>query len=839
MKNSLELQLEVYFADFRLKMSFLGRGIARVVGYVFYLFLIAATLTFLFSGINWLLYLGFFLAIFLIDYLIHFRQGDRALSELPKSGKVNLAKFMTPATFHVLEKALDRSVFKKTDFFLEIIKQLIKIKTIKEGLVRMDIKMNEFEQKADGFLVESIQKEQNKSLAQEQLQILIKLAFGKALSSRQRFIQPHHLLSALAVVSDEWVGRLFNLFEVQGGDLEKALIFSSFSEHLSKFRSWPSTLSGFVPGVHRRIRHRIMNRAWTSRPTRVLDRYSLDLTDLARQGETGFLIGHKAEYERLVDALSRSVNPNALLVGEEGIGKETLIAHLAFNISKDQVPAALFDKRLVSFQISDLVAGATPEIVQDRLQQIVSEIITAGNVILYLPEFHDLVKTSGTAYLSAADALVPIIKNSAFPVIGATYPPEFKRDIESRSDLVGSFEVIRVNEITQDEAEEVLVYESLLLERSAKVVISFGAIKKSVYLAKKYFTNRFLPSSAGDLLRSALAGVKQKEKKVLEARDVIAAAEAKVNVPMHEAGEEESKKLLNLEKIIHEKLIDQEEAVKAVANVLREYRSGLARSGGPIASFLFVGPTGVGKTELAKILAEVQFGAREAMIRFDMTEYQDKQSFFRFIGSPDGKISGSLTDAVLEKPYSLILLDEFEKAFTDIWDLFLQVFDDGRLTDNMGRVVDFSNTIIIATSNAHSDIINQSLRAGETMAKIAEYFKKKLIDVFKPELLNRFTKIVVFNNLSSEDILKVTMIRLRDFAKIVEGQGIFLEFEEEAARQIARLGFDPEFGARPLERVIAEKLRAPLAEKILKGEAKRGARLKVIKRGEDLEFGNS
>ncbi|MEK7076879.1 MAG: AAA family ATPase, partial [Patescibacteria group bacterium] len=360
----------------------------------------------------------------------------------------------------------------------------------------------------------------------------------------------------------------------------------------------------------------------------MLDKYSYDFTDLARREEAGFLIGHEDEYRRMVDALSRPMNPNAMLVGESGIGKETIVAHLAFEIVKDEVPPAIFDKRLVALQLSNLVAGAGPEELQERLGKIVEEIAIAGNIILYIPDIHNLVRTSGTAYLSAADALIPIISNNAFPVVGATYPKEFKEFLEPRSDFVGSFEVIRVEEISEAEAEKLLVYESLLLENKYKITISFGAIKTAVKLAKKYFHNKFLPASAQELLRGGVALVARHKEKILGPQRIIDAAEEKINIPIHEAGKAEAEALLNLEEAIHKRLIDQEEAVKAVSNAIREYRSGLSRAGGPIATFLFVGPTGVGKTELSKILAKIQFGSEQMMIRFDMTEYQDKQSFF-------------------------------------------------------------------------------------------------------------------------------------------------------------------------------------------------------------------
>ncbi len=833
--NTQVAEREVYFSDPRLKMTVVGRLMVRVIGYSSYVFLLAATLVLIFLKVDRLFYLGILLALFFLDYLWHTREADRPLFEMPSRGRVNLARYFNPDAFGVIEQALDRSLISKTNFTLEILRELLGVRNIKEGLLRMDVPPDEFEHKLADFL-----KDANVATTPEEREgwmlTLARAAFLGASKNGHKFIEPSDLFSALPALKDEYVGRLFEIFSISEGDLEKALIFSSLKSQFSRLRGLPTTLGGFVPGVHQRIRHRVINRAWTSRPTPNLDKYSLDLTDLARKEEVGFLVGHQSEYDRLEDVLARPVNPNALLVGEEGIGKETIVSHLAFQISKDKIPEALYDKRLVLLQISEVTAGAAQDELQARLKRIVDEIVAAGNIILYIPEFHNLTRTSGAAYLSAADALVPIIKNNAFPVIGATYPREFKEAVETRSDILGLFEVVRVNEVSQEEAEKILVYESMILERGSRILVSFGAIKKAVILAKKYFTSKFLPSSADELLKSAFSEAKRRGERVVGAEAVMRSVEERVNVPIREVGGDEAQELLNLESIIHERLINQEEAVVAVSNVLREYRSGLMKPGKPIASFLFVGPTGVGKTELSKILTEIMFGSKDSMVRFDMTEYQDKLSFYRFIGSPDGKITGALTDAILKKPYASILLDEFEKAYPDILDLFLQVFDDGRLTDNLGRTVDFQNTIIIATSNAHSDIINEAMRAGQKMSEIGEYLKRKLTDVFKPELLNRFSKIVVFDNLSKENVKKIAVLNLNEFSRNLREQGIFLEFGDSAVDMIARLGYDPAFGARPLQRVIDDKIKAPLAEKILRKEVIRGGKFKVDAEGEEIKI---
>jgi len=565
--------------------------------------------------------------------------------------------------------------------------------------------------------------------------------------------------------------------------------------------------------------------------------FGWDMTDMALSGRAGFLVGHSQEYDRMVDILSRPTKPNVILVGDPGIGKETIVGHLAYRISKDEVPKQLFDKRLMALNISALVSGADQAELQRRINTVFSEVRAAGNIILYIPEIHNLSRTSGELYLSAANIMLPLISDDDFPTIGTTYPQEYKKFIERDSAFSGAFEAIQVAELTDGESEEFLVYESILLEKEWKMTIEFSAVKKAVYLAKKYFHQKPLPSSAEDLLKEALSEARRKGEKILTEKDVISAAERKVNIPIHQAGPAEAKSLLGLEDTIHERMVDQNEAVSAVSRSLREYRSGLSRQGGPIAAFLFVGPTGVGKTELAKALARIQFGSEEMMIRLDMSEYQEKDSVSRLIGSADGHIYGSLTESILEKPYSLLLLDEFEKANPDILNLFLQVLDDGRLTDGSGRLVDFQNTIIIATSNAQSEFIKTSLEEGAGIEMISTEIKKRLTQQFRPELLNRFSDVIVFKTLSREDIVAITRIQLGGVAKLLmDSQGIEAEFDDEAVSVVAKAGYDPVFGARPLRGVISKMIKDPLSGKILRGELERGSKVTVTVKDGTLQF---
>jgi ATP-dependent Clp protease ATP-binding subunit ClpC len=824
---------DFYFDDPRLRMTIAGRMLVRVISYVSYLVFIVATVVFLLArDIPTLFYLGMFLVLVLVDLLVHRGEGDTPVSELPKTGRINLAETMGVPAFTVIERAVDRSIITKKNFLLELTARLFELPQVQNGLQRLDVDPKAFKTKLDTLMQES---PAGMSYL-DAMTPLVTRAFVSAAGAGHEFITPADLFSALPAMADESLDRLFSLFYIEEGDLELALIFSALAAKKGPFARIPDVVGGFARETHRVVPHRIMNRAWTSRPTPTLDKYGIDFTDLARDAQAGFLIGHEQEYEHLIEAIGKPIDPNAILIGEPGSGKEALIRHLAYCLTKDDVPEGLFDRRLVGLQMQNLIAGAAPEELNARLKNVVDEILTAGNIILFIPDIHNLVRTSGAAYLSAADALMSVITSNRFPIVGTSYPHEFKEFIEPRSDFVGNFETIMVNEISEADAEKILIYESFLLERQSRIAVSFGAIKRAVVLAKKYLHDKRLPSSAEDLLKGAVVDAERRGEKVVTPDRVTAVAEEKVNIPMHEAEGNEAETLLHMEEIIHERIIGQDEAVKAVAQALREYRSGLARKGGPIASFLFVGPTGVGKTELAKQLAEIQFGSEKLMVRFDMTEYQDKTSFFRFIGSPDGTVRGALTDAIREKPYSLVLLDEFEKAYPDILNLFLQVLDDGRLTDNMSRVIDFTNTIVIATSNAHSDIINDALAKGQSMAEIADYLKARLADVLKPELLNRFSKIIVFRNLELAQLPQIVQINLNELTTTLHAQGIMLSFSPEAVAKIAKLGYDPAFGARPLRRAIDEYVRAPLSEALLAKKIAKGAKIQCVCKDDKFDF---
>ena len=816
----------LYFHEPRLLFTSLGEFLVRLISYSMYAVLSLGAIFLLIANTPTMRRIGILIAIFLIDRAFHGGKGERSIAELTGEKK-NVALTLTAPAYRVINRAYRKARTVGKNFHLILLQELLEHKDIKESLKRLSVDIHEFEKKVES----AIQTAPVNSLKRDDLLRVIEslavIAYGNALRTGEQYVHTRNLFVALSLAADPAASRLFELSELSSTNLQEAVIFGRWRKIFFKRFGLPSVLGGFIHPPVGSTKKR-MNRSWTSRPTPTLDRFSTDLTDLARANQAGFLIGHEKEFEALLQVVARVGKPNALLVGEPGAGKNSVIAHLAYRMVNDDVPPVLFDKRLVSIDVGGLISDVTPDALAGRLKNIVDEVLAAGNIVLHISNMHDLFRTGQAKAMNAIDILLPLIVSQGIPVIGESFPREFKQYIEPRTDFLDQFQVVPIEEISEDDAVKYLIYSSLILEKQYGIFITFRAIEKAVNLAHRYFHDKLLPGSAEDLLKQAITAATTNKKKLVEADTVVAIAEQQSKVPIGQAQEVEAEKLLNLESIIHERLVNQDAAVSSVSRALREYRSGLARKGGPIATFLFVGPTGVGKTELAKILADIQFGSKDFMLRFDMSEYQDKQSIFQLIGTPSGEKSGALTDEVLKNPYSLVLLDEFEKAHPDILNLFLQVFDDGRLTDSMGHVVDFQNTIIIATSNANSTFIKEEIEKGSKVEDVAVELKKKLTDYFKPELINRFSDIIVFRDLKPEEIYSITKLLVKDVVGTLRAaQGIDLRVDDSALRKIAELGFSPVFGARPLRQVISEKVRSTLAEKILRREITRGVVLSL------------
>jgi ATP-dependent Clp protease ATP-binding subunit ClpC len=825
---------QIQFFDPRLFMTTGGRSFVRIVGNVTYGILLAMIIGFFIADVLWLRSLGMLFVLFLLDRFLHRGQPKQFFDREEEITSLNVVDYITPATYRMIEIAFERSSIMGGSFSLHLMKLLGERRDIKTGLIRLGVPYEAFLEKIKNSL-----RAENIPLDKQEILTLINdigvAAYKDARKNGDNFVQTKHIFTALIAIKIPEIIALMKLYHVKPLDLENAFIFHSLQKRRFRFQ-----MEAINP---RKVKHRVMNRAWSAKPTPFLDTLGEDLTDFARITKRAMFIGHEQEYNHVVDILLRPQNANALLVGDPGIGTEIVINRLAWNIVYDRVPQKLFDRRLVAVHISKLLSGSRGEDiteriahegdVAERITRLVDEVTSSGNIILYFPDVHNIAKGSSRS-MNIGDLLLPALRDANVMVIGATYPREFKEYIEMDTEFAHLFERVNVKELNEPESVQYLVYKSLNLEKQYDITITFQAIQEAVSLAHRYLHRELLPGSAKKLLEEAFALAKKQKKSAVTHDDVLLIAEEHAQIPIHIAKKTEAKKLLQLETLIHERYINQEEAVRSVSEAVREYRSGLTREGGPIASFLFVGPTGVGKTELSKLLTELQFGDEKFMLRFDMSEYQEAESLHRFIGSPDGKIRGALTDGVLEKPYSLILLDEFEKANPNILNLFLQVFDEGRLTDAFGRTVEFENTIIIATSNAHSEFIKKTMDTGAEMAVIEERLKWKLTDFFKPELLNRFSRIVVFQELSQKHVWKVTELQLAQFAKdIKERNSIELTFDDKVIDEIAKKGYDPGFGARPIQRVINDNVRSLLAKKILNEEITEGMSVHIgYKEGE-------
>ncbi|MEI6477382.1 MAG: AAA family ATPase [bacterium] len=560
-----------------------------------------------------------------------------------------------------------------------------------------------------------------------------------------------------------------------------------------------------------------MNRAWTALPTPFLDQYSTDLTRLAGHGAVASVSVRDAEIQKMLEVLGRTQKNSLLMLGEPGVGKNTLLGALALHMIEEDVPEILKDKRLISMDSAALLdKGANSE---QNMQAILDEVGQAGNVILAIPDIQVLVGTSDNA-LDAASLLSSALNQGKLQVITTATYADYHRYVESNAQLAAILETVEIKEVSVEQAITILEEEAPSIEAKQQVFLTYPAIATAAEMAKKYFPEKMLPESAIGLIDEAASAVRLAKGSWVSKDDVLDTVEKKTNIPVREADDQEATRLLNLEDSLHMRVIGQLEAIHAVANAIRRSRAGLHQGERPIATFLFVGPTGVGKTETAKALAAIYYGKEEAMIRLDMSEYQDSSSIYRLIGAPQASASehtegGSLTQPVRENPFSLILLDELEKASPEVLNVFLQLLDDGRLTENTGRTVHFNNTIIIATSNAGSTELAQLLQKGLSVDELPKQVRALLQSHFRPEFLNRFDAIVPFHPLTQSEIEQVVTLMLKEVTEKMAEQKYIIEFDPATVTKIAQTGFDPLYGARPLRRLIQDKVEGKLAEMIL------------------------
>ena len=586
-----------------------------------------------------------------------------------------------------------------------------------------------------------------------------------------------------------------------------------------------------------------------------LEEYGIDLTAQAKNGELDPIAGRDREVERVVHILLRRTKNNPIIIGEAGVGKTAIVEGLAQSIATGKAPKDLQNKKIIQLDLSSMVAGASHRgEFEERLRSVIKETQTAGNVILFIDEIHTLIGAGDTeGALDASNIIKPFLARGQLQLIGTTTTMEYRKHFEKDKAFERRFQPVLVDEPTEEAAVEMLNIIKPKYENFHKVVITPEAISSSVKLSKRYIGERYLPDKAVDLLDEAAAEVrleqnegKRQETSVKE-EDIQKVVSSWTGIPITKLTENESEKLLHLEEFIHKRLIDQEAAVTTVAEAVRRGRIGLSNANRPIASFIFLGPTGVGKTELAKTLASILFGKEEAMIRLDMSEYMEKHEVAKLIGAPPGYVGyeegGQLTEAVRAKPYSIVLLDEIEKAHPDVFNILLQLLEDGRLTDNKGNTISFKNTIVIATSNIGSALIQQQLSENaleeqKTGVQNEDLAKKKFEDLskilvgelrkfFRPELLNRFDGVVIFEPLAQKDMMQVAKLGIEGTRKLLLAQEIDLEVSESGLAQLAKEGYDPQYGARPLRRLIQTGIENPIAVLIINKTFVKGDKIMV------------
>ncbi len=568
---------------------------------------------------------------------------------------------------------------------------------------------------------------------------------------------------------------------------------------------------------------------WAAGYTITLDEFALDWTKIIKQSNYPEIIGYKEEIDQLEHILASPELNNALIVGEPGVGTKNIIQALA---TKSALGLSLPEtnyKRVVELQMSALLAKAQSlDEAEELLQKIFNEVVSSGNVILVIDEFHNYVgKKTGAGALDITSLLVPYLRMPQFPLVALTSYMGLHRDIEQNPSLLNYFVKIEVKEPNAQETQKMLEMEIPELESKYKRYISYQALKDLIKLSEKFITNVPFPKKAQELLEEVFVKTASKKQQWIMPEDIAYLVTQKTEIPVGKLEKEEKQILLNLEELIHRRIINQNEAVKEVSAALRRARAQIVERKKPMGSFLFLGPTGVGKTETAKALAEIYFGSEEKMIRLDMSEFQNIEDIPRLIGSPENE--GLLTTPVRENPFSLVLLDEIEKAHLNILNLFLQVLDEGHITDGLGRKVDFKNTIIIATSNAGYKIILKALEKGNDLAKIKQPLLDHLFQegIFRPEFVNRFDAVVLFRPLTKENLLDIAQLMLNKIKKGLEEKRIEFVITEPLKEKIVELGYNITFGARNMRRVIQDKVEDAIAQALLKGEITPGTKFQI------------
>jgi len=787
--------------------------------------------------------------------------------------QVDITQYFSDATTNLLQRAAQQAVEWGS---LDLSSEHLLYAALQDGVVRRVLdEVGADPEAIRAQLEEEAQKggrtDVSPSLAPDAKRALL-AAYEESRDLGSSYVGPEHVLLALAADDESDGGRLLSRFGLSHTRLRGAVV------------------RGVDTGGEAR-------EPASSTPT--LDEYSRDLTQMAREGKLDPVIGRAEEVESTIEILSRRTKNNPVLIGDPGVGKTAIVEGIAQRVVNDEVPETLSDKRVVQLDLSGIVAGTQYRgQFEERLKKVIDEVReNSDELILFIDELHTVVGAGAAeGAMDASNMLKPALSRGELHVVGATTIDEYRKNIEKDAALERRFQPVLVSEPTVEDTIDILQGLKDRYEAHHRVKIREEAIIAAAELSDRYITGRFLPDKAIDLMDQAGARVRLRAKtkpqdtKALEdelrrvqrekdeavanedfekapglrdrvealrsqleearggrrpvaevtAEDIAEVVSRATGIPVSQLTEEERERLMRLEEQLHERVVGQEEAVEAVAEAVRRARAGLSDPDRPIGSFLFLGPTGVGKTELARTLAEALFGDEAAMVRIDMSEFQERHTVSRLVGAPPGYVgyeeAGQLTEAVRRRPYSVLLLDEIEKAHADVFNILLQILDDGRLTDAQGRTVDFKQTVIIMTSNMGAERIQAHTRREETFEELKEDMLQVVRHHLRPEFVNRIDEIIVFRALAREQIVDIARLLLERTTRRLRAQDIEVEFTDEAVELIAEEGFDPEFGARPLRRTIQRRVDNELSRMVLSGSLEPGDRVVVSVEEERLTF---
>ncbi len=798
---------------------------------------------------------------------------SRGMASPRQAEQVDITQFFSDSTTNLLQRAAQQALEWGS---LDLTSEHLLYAALEDRVVRRVLEeVGADPQAIRAQLEEEAQKggrtDVSPSLAPDAKRALL-AAYEESRDLGSSYIGPEHVLLALAADDESDGGRLLSRFGLSHTKLRGAVV------------------RGVDTGGEAKE---------PASATPTLDEFSRDLTQMAREGKLDPVIGRAEEVESTIEVLSRRTKNNPVLIGDPGVGKTAIVEGIAQRVVNDEVPETLSGKRVVQLDLSGIVAGTQYRgQFEERLKKVIDEVReNSDDLILLIDELHTVVGAGAAeGAMDASNMLKPALSRGELHVVGATTIDEYRKNIEKDAALERRFQPVLVKEPSVDDAIDILRGLKDRYEAHHRVKITDEAIVAAAELSDRYVTGRFLPDKAIDLMDQAAARVRlrsktkpqdtkaledelrrvQREKdeavanedfeKAPELRDQVAALRSELEdaqqgrrpvaevraediaevvsratgIPVSQLTEEERERLMRLEEQLHDRVVGQEEAVEAVAEAVRRARAGLSDPNRPIGSFLFLGPTGVGKTELARTLAEALFGDEASMVRIDMSEFQERHTVSRLVGAPPGYVgyeeAGQLTEAVRRRPYSVLLLDEIEKAHADVFNILLQILDDGRLTDAQGRTVDFKNSVIIMTSNMGAERIQAHTRREETFEELKEDMLQVVRHHLRPEFVNRIDEIIVFRALSREQIVDIARLLLERTTRRLRAQDIEVEFTDKAVELIAEEGFEPEYGARPLRRTIQRRVDNELSRMVLSGSLEPGDRVVVSVEEERLTF---